>query len=199
MKGFEQLAEICTERMKDGDGYEYDIDNIFLDGVEYRVQLEHNIFKEFSICLVPTFAYRCGINAIIYMSRYKYEENFDKNTFLELFKIFKVNIKTFHLALHCESVKNKSVHIHDYDKEEYKAKIEFLKELNQEGTCYICHEPTLNTEHIKGCKHHIHLSCLYKYHISKNISTYSCGVCKKNTEWDEMFEESSNEEDEQDN
>jgi len=196
MSGFESFAEICAERMK-GEGWsEYDIDNIFLDEVEYRVLLGHKkIRKEFSIYLIPTFV-SCGINAVVYTSRHRYKENFDKDTFLELFKKFQVNIKTFHYALQCESVKNKSVHIHDYPKDEYKAKIEFLKELGQEGTCYICHEPTLNTEHIKGCKHHIHLSCLCKYHMSKNNSKYSCGMCRKNTEWDEMFEESDNEEDE---
>lgn len=197
MKGFESLAEICVEKLKED--YNYDIDNIVLDDIEYKVRIEHRSgFKECLMSVIPNFAYQCGYNSVVYTNSLRYKDTFDKNVLIELFKKFKEKIKNSHFVLHCELEKIKSVYIEICDKNEYVAKIEFLKELGQEGTCYICQDSTLNTEHIKGCRHHIHLGCLYKYQMSKNLRAYRCGICRKTTNWGDTFGDSDNEE-EQDN
>jgi hypothetical protein len=113
--------------------------------------------------------------------------NLPHESFIQLFIDFKNVLSKTHFALHCEMERQNIVSIRKYDKEEYKIKLDFLKGIGHEGICYVCREPALNTEHTSGCRHTIHLSCLYQ--MSKRFPKYVCGICKKGTEWEFMFDE----------
>jgi hypothetical protein len=202
MGDFKIFAEYCVNYFKrysryKADNISYEVDNIFLDGVEYRLFVQNNTeFRHFTIKLRPTFTDRSEYildNSDQYICYQDYsdldyvdEDTLNSRVFMDLFNELKESLRITHFALYCEMERQNFVIVRGYDKEEYKAKLNFLKALEQEGVCYVCQEATLNTEHPFGCRHPIHLSCLYQ--MSRRYPKYVCGICKKTTEWDCMFQ-----------
>jgi hypothetical protein len=187
MDGIYDLAEWCVKYFDQH--YLYWIDNIFLDGVEFKVFVTRTTHI-YAMRLRPTFTDESDDmhnNSEIVMCQQEINVNSPQESFIEMFTTFKKLLHTTHFALHCEMERQNIVVIRKYDKHEYKLKLDFLKSIEHEGVCYVCQEPALNTEHTSGCRHTIHLSCLYQ--MSKRFPKYVCGICKKGTEWEFMFDE----------
>jgi hypothetical protein len=195
MQEFETLADYCLNYFKNN--YKYELDNIFIDQIQYSVQLYYykNRDKEFYqkgkkemyMKIFPTFDTDCGINGYQRVHIQYFEEELDKNILIQFLKECKeklIDMKSSIFALHSRNEKY-GHEIKKYEKSDYNAKLEFLKSINQEGRCYICKNPTLNTEHLIGCNHNIHLKCLYQK--CKKTREYKCGLCDNSYEWEFLF------------
>jgi hypothetical protein len=191
MEGFDQLAEYCVDFFKKYNIYH--VNNIFIDGVEYKLFITKSpVFYHCVIKLRPTFtneSHYLPNNSDVYICATNYckDGSLHKQILIDLFEQFKTKLKNIYIALDCETERQTYTGLCQYDKTEYQIKLDFLKELGLEGTCYICHNSTLNTEHTSGCRHPIHLSCLYQ--MSRRFPKYVCGICKKTTDWNCLFDE----------
>ena len=207
MQEFNTLVDYCLNYFKNN--YKYELDNIFIDEVEYSVQLYYyknreidyqKGKKEMYMRIFPTFDVDCGIHGYQRIHIQYFEEELNKNILMEFLKeckekLISLNSSVFALYSRTEKYGHE---IKKYEKMEYDAKLEWLKSINQEGKCYICKTPTLNTEHLIGCNHNIHLKCLYQK-CKKTKEEYKCGLCDNSYEWEFLFCDNSLQDEDEDN
>lgn len=154
-------------------------DKINIDDVHYSLSLEYNDNdKEFFTILTPSFKYDCGKYQEIKISVYNDLKSTLENLkdHLDNIHIFLYALDTIDTTILTESCKN-----------EYKARLELLKYLDRHSICYVCREPTLNTEHPRGCSHTIHFKCLYQMSVQLKSEWYTCGICRKQVPWYQIF------------
>lgn len=152
-------------------------DKIVIDDIHYSLSLEYKC-RQFSAILTPSFQYDCGEYQNI-----KLIKHFDLMYVLDKLKDKMENIHIFLYALDT----TETTILVESSKDNYKTRLELLKYLNQHNICYVCREPTLNTEHTNGCIHTIHFKCLYQISINVKSELYTCGICKQQIPWYHIF------------